>query len=291
MGGRAKMAAVTAFRAADGTELACHLRGEGVPLVCLPGGPMRDSAYLGDLGGLSARRRLVLLDLRGTGRSAIPADPASYRCDRLADDVRALQDQLGLDRADVLGHSAGASLAILYAAAHPHRVSSLVLVTPSTRAVGLDISAGLRREVISLRRGEPWFAEAIAAFERIQADGGSEADWTALAPVMYGRWDASAQALEAAHGEQSNQEAAAVFAGPGAFDPPAVRAALAAFGSPVLLLAGELDATTPPQVAAEFAALFPQARLVVQPGAGHYPWLDDPGRFTSAVADFLGEAR
>jgi hypothetical protein len=43
-----------AFRAADGTELAYRVQGEGIPLVCLPGGPMRDSVYLGDLGGLSA---------------------------------------------------------------------------------------------------------------------------------------------------------------------------------------------------------------------------------------------
>ncbi len=85
------------FRAADGTELAYHLRGEGAPLACLPGGPMRATTYLGDLGGLSSRRQLIMLDLRGTGESAIPADPATYRCDRVVDDVRALQDHLGLE--------------------------------------------------------------------------------------------------------------------------------------------------------------------------------------------------
>lgn len=92
-----------AFRAVDGTELAFHVQGEGVPLVCLPGGPMRNSSYLGNLGGLSALRRLVTLDLRGTGQSAIPADYASCRCDRLVSDVRALQDDLHLDRIDLLG--------------------------------------------------------------------------------------------------------------------------------------------------------------------------------------------
>jgi hypothetical protein len=40
---------------------------------------MQDSVYLGDLGGLTARRSLIRLDLRGTGHSATPADPASYR--------------------------------------------------------------------------------------------------------------------------------------------------------------------------------------------------------------------
>jgi len=56
-------------------------------VVCLPGGPMQDSKYLGDLGGLSARHQLILLDLRGTGASAIPEDTASYRCDHLVGDV------------------------------------------------------------------------------------------------------------------------------------------------------------------------------------------------------------
>ena len=44
-----------AFHAFDGTKLAYHVQGEGAPLVCVPGGPMRDSVYLGDLGGLAAR--------------------------------------------------------------------------------------------------------------------------------------------------------------------------------------------------------------------------------------------
>jgi pimeloyl-ACP methyl ester carboxylesterase len=85
------------FAGTDGTRLAYHQAGEGRPLLCVPGGPMQASAYLGDLGGLSAHRSLVLLDLRGTGASAIPADPATYRCDRQVDDVEALRVHLGLD--------------------------------------------------------------------------------------------------------------------------------------------------------------------------------------------------
>ncbi len=114
------------FTAPEGTELAYHLRGEGDPLVVLPGGAMRASAYLGELGGLTAHRRLVLLDLRGTGDSAIPADPATYRCDRQVDDVEALRGHLGLDRVDLLAHSAGRNPAMLYSARYPQRVSRLV---------------------------------------------------------------------------------------------------------------------------------------------------------------------
>jgi proline iminopeptidase len=281
------MAIMPVFRAGDGTELAYHVHGDGAPLVCLPGGPMRDSVYLGDLGGLSAFRRLILLDLRGTGQSAVPADPASYRCDRVVDDVAALQDHLGLDRMDLLGHSAGTNIAALYATRHPSRVSKLALVGPSTRAVGMDASTEMRREVVNLRRDEPWFAEAAAAFERIEAGKATDEDWDAVTPLIYGRWDAAAQAHDAANEEQVNREAAGVFGGPGAFDPEATRAGLTAFPSPVLVLTGEVDVKTPPRLAAQFADFFPGARLFVQPGAGHYPWLDNPGLFTSAVAAFL----
>ena len=275
------------FRAADGTELAYHVHGEGAPLICVPGGPMRESAYLGDLGGLSRHRRLIMLDLRGTGKSAIPADPVSYRCDRLVDDVAALQDHLGLASIDLLGHSAGANIAVQYAVRDQGRVARLALITPSGRAVGLEPGSAMRREIVRLRRDEPWFAEAAVSFERIAAGAGTEEDWEAVAPFFYGRWDAAARAHEAAEKKQSNEDAARAFAAEGAFAPAATRAALAAFGSPVLVLAGGLDLQRPPAVAAEFAALFPAARLVVQPGAGHYPWLDDASWFVSAVTAFL----
>jgi proline iminopeptidase len=275
------------FCAADGTELAYHVRGAGVPLVCIPGGPMRDSAYLGDLGGLAAYRQLIMLHLRGTGKSAIPADPASYRCDRLADDISALQDHLDLGRFDLLGHSAGANIAVQYVVEHQRQVSKLVLITPSTRVIDLEPDSEMRREILQLRQDEPWFTEAAASFERIVSGKGTEADWRAVAPFFYGRWDAAAQAHDAAGEKQTNEEAAQVFGAEGAFDPAATRAALGAFGSPVLILAGSVDLQRPPRVVAEFAALFPAAQLVVQPGAGHFPWLDDAGQFVSAVTAFL----
>jgi pimeloyl-ACP methyl ester carboxylesterase len=283
----ASITPMPAFSAADGTELAYHVRGEGIPLVCVPGGPMQASAYLGDLGGLSAHRQLIMLDLRGTGDSAIPADPASYRCDRLVDDVAALQDHLGLGRCDLLGHSAGGNIAVQYATRHQGRVGKLALITPSARSAGLEPDAEMRRQIVKLRHDEPWFAEADAAFERIAGGADSDDDWAAIAPFFYGRWDAADQAHSAAGDTQTNEVAARGFSAEGAFHPAATRAALAAFGPPALVLAGSVDLQWPPQVLAEFAALLPAARFIVQPGAGHYPWLDDAGRFVSTVTAFL----
>ena len=60
-----------------------------------------------------------MLEHRGTGESAVPQDPETYRIDRMVADVEALRVHLGLEQLDILAHSAGANLAMLYAIAHP----------------------------------------------------------------------------------------------------------------------------------------------------------------------------
>jgi pimeloyl-ACP methyl ester carboxylesterase len=282
---------VPTFDSPDGLRLAYHRAGDGPPLVCLPGGPMQASAYLGDLGGLSASRTLLRLDLRATGESAAPADPSTYRCDRQVGDVEALRVHLGLDRLDLAAHSAGATLALLYATRHPDRVGRLVLVTPSPRPVGLEITDLDRRRVAELRRGEPWFPDAFAAFERIWADRATADDWEAITPFTRGRWDAATRAAVAAETSGRNDEAAAGYYASGAVDADddadAVRSAVARLEAPVLLVAGEYDVALPPARAAEYAHLFRSAELAVQPGGGHTPWLDDPASFVRTVVGFL----
>lgn len=274
------------FPGFDGTRLAYHQAGDGRPVICLPGGPMQASVYLGDLGGLTAGRSLVRLDLRGTGDSAVPADSASYRCDRQVEDVEALRVQLGLDRIDLLGHSAGTNLAVGYAARYPDRIDRLVLVAPSQWAVDLPVTAADRRQAAQLRRGEPWFPAAFSALERIVRDAG-EADWQAITPFRYGRWDEVARAHAAAEEAQKNQPAASIFGSEGAFDPPATRAALAGLAAPVLVVAGGYDLQVPPGPAAAYAGLFRHAELALLPAGGHFPWLDDPDWFVRTVTAFL----
>ncbi|RPF29444.1 pimeloyl-ACP methyl ester carboxylesterase [Streptomyces sp. Ag109_G2-6] len=275
------------FTTYDGTELAYHVQGDGEPLICLPGGAMRASRYLGDLGGLTAGRRLVRLDLRGTGDSAIPVDEATYRVDHQVADVEALRVHLGLERMDLLGHSAAGNLAMLYAAAHPERVGRLVLVTPTPWAVGLHITAGHHLDAARLRpAGEP-YDSAVEALRRLLAGEGADKDRDLAAPLFHGRWDDAARALHAAGAAERNDKASAAFAADGAFDPPATRAALGRFAGEVLVMAGELDGSPPPVLAAELAGLFPAGVLDVQPGAAHFPWLDDAPRFAARVEHFL----
>lgn len=279
------------FYAPDGTELSYREMGTGETVVCLPGGPMQDSRYLGDLGGLSARHRLIVLALRGTGLSAAPEDVTSYRCDRLVGDVEALRTHLGLDSMNLLGHSAGTNLAVLYAVAHPERVDRLLLITPSLAAVGIDVSASDRRQVAQLRKGEAWFPRASSALSNLAAGQATTDDLEAVAPFFYGRWDSAARAHREARVRQINQEAAGIYGSERAYVPHEVRTVLSTFEPPTLVLAGELDVNTPPISAAKFARLFPDADLAVQPGASHFPWLDDSDRFVATTSAFLTAGR
>ncbi len=282
----ADLGSMQRFSSWDGTELAYRMVGAGPPLVCIPGGPGQAVEYLGDLGGLSGHRTLVLLDNRGTGASQAPNDPETYRVDRLVQDVEALRDHLGLSRMDLFGHSASGGTCLLYAAAHPHRLDHLVLVAPSLRVVGIQSDLGVD-EVLALRAHEPWYAEAVAALYAEPASPQELERYRALAaPLLYGRWDAAAQAHAAAEPAQFAQPATDGFYAGFAPD-PAVPGRLTALAAPVLLVAGEYDIWPTGTAVRELTGLLNHADLAVLPQAGHFPWLDDPVAFVTTVHEFL----
>lgn len=265
------------FKTFDGVTLAYHGPAGDDPLICLPGGPMTASSYLAPL----PLDNLLRLDLRGTGESE-KAPGETYRVDRQVDDVEALRQHLGLDRIRLLGHSAGGTLAILYAARYPQHVEELVLVAPSPRVVGIDVTDDDRRKIAYSRSDEPWFAEAIKGFEEIWAGNATPEDvFETIAPFWRGRGDTDPNALDDDH--PTNEEAAEEFYAEGALDPEATRAALKTLDVPTLLLFGELDIAIPLNRAREYAELFPHARFVIQQAAGHAPWLDDSEAFAAAV--------
>jgi proline iminopeptidase len=276
------------FASYDGTEIGYRVLGDGPPLVCLPGGPGRAAEYLGDLGGLGSSRRLVLVDPRGVGLSADPADPATFRVDRLVNDVESLRVHLGLDQMDLLAHSAGAVLATLYAAAYPEHLSTLTLVTPGLAAVGVEASWEQLRTALGRLAAEPWYPAANAALEKIMAGDRSMQAFGASRPFYYGRWDEAAQAHATVGVAERHQAAREGFFDGAVVDAPATKAALKKLTAPVLLYAGDLDPMVTPAIVREAAPLFNGATVVVQPGAGHFPWVDDPAAFAAAVRSFLG---
>lgn len=273
--------------ARDATALAVHERGQGPPLLCVPGGPGRASAYLEGLGGLDRERTLLLLDSRGSGASELPADRTSLEFPRLADDVEDVRAAFGLAPLDVLAHSAGAPVALLHAVRHPDVVRTLVLVTPGARAFGVarDDVPRLR----AARRGEPWYPEAAEAAEVLDTAGPAlRGELERLTrPFWYGRWDEHTRAHAEAADDQVSLRAAAGYAPGPDYDVSAARASLATVGARVLVVLGERDALGGVSAGEQLASLLPAAEVVVLPGAGHFPWVDEPVAFVAAVSAFL----
>lgn len=110
-----------------GTRLFAVEDGAGATVVLLHGGMASHVASLPLVAGLSARYRVITPDLRGSGRSW-SGDPLCF--DQLADDVAALLDHVGADRAVVGGASGGSGVALRFALRSPARTAGLVLVHP-----------------------------------------------------------------------------------------------------------------------------------------------------------------
>nr|WP_144121229.1 alpha/beta hydrolase [Catellatospora sichuanensis] len=276
------------FRSWDGTELAYRVTGDGPPLVCVPGGPGQAVRYLGELGGLSATRTLILLDNRGTGDSAVPADPATYRVDRIADDVEALRAHLGLPTMDLLGHSASGGVCFLYADKHPERLRRLVVVDPSLRVLGLPSDLDVAH-VLAERSHEPWIDEAAAALTAEAADAEELERLRRLsAPLLYGQWNDAAKAqADAEPAEFAKPATDGFYAG---YEPdPALPERLARLAVPTLFVVGEHDIWPTRHAVRALAERLSSARLTVQPASGHFPWVDDPQAFAATVESFLSE--
>lgn len=114
----------------EGATLAYYTAGAGEPLIFVAGGPGDTHTYLRPLAAQFVHHyTCVLYDQRGTGASRCP-EPLDEQLtvDALLRDLAHLQQTMGTARVRILGHSWGATLALLYALTQPHRVSHLSLV-------------------------------------------------------------------------------------------------------------------------------------------------------------------
>lgn len=276
------------YRGDDGALLHYDVLG-GSPspiLIVLAGGAAQHPAYLGDLAGLSQHHRLVVPHLRGVGRSsAADLDQMGSRWSQ-ADDVDRLRASLGLERCAVVAHSAGTRLAIAYAARFPDRLSALLLITPPASYL-VDVPSDAAT-LAAARMAEPAFAAATAAFDAgpdTSSDETFNAWQQASAPRGYARWSGTAQA-HARSGWYSLAAARAFFRGDGPADLPArLRDVLA----PTLVIAGAQDATIGVRPVVAVADLFPHGYAAVIEDCGHFPWVEDPVAFRSAVDPFLAQ--
>ena len=273
----------------DGRTLAYREIGDGAPLLCHPGGPGFSGATLEDLATSLPRRRLILIDPRGTGDSDAPASPDAYSLEDYVADLEALREHLGLETFDLLGHSHGTLVGLLYAAEHPDRVSRMLLLATGARFHDEQLAA--MQAAMAQRSGEPWFADASAALEAEEA--GEFADDHELGrlvarelPFYFARYGEherafAERALEVrVHGaalKRFNQHEFLTFD---------LRPALGRVRAPTLIVVGTEDFILGPASAMEVAEGIEGAELVQLPGVGHFPWIEDPSAFADAVAPF-----
>lgn len=262
----------------DGLRWEVRARGAGPAVLLLHGFTGRGTAWGGFADAVARRRRLVLVDLPGHGRSGA-ADPARMSVERAADDLAAVLGRLGAAPAAVVGYSLGARVALRLAAAHPAAVRRLVLESPSAgiadpgeraarRAADEGLAAALERDGI---------APFVDAWERQPVF----ASHAALPPRVAARQRAIRLASRPA-----GLAASLRGAGQGTMEP--LHARLAGVAVPALVVAGALDGPGLPR-AREVAAGLPAARLAVVDGAGHTPHLERPAAFRRLALDFLEE--
>ena len=154
----------------------------GTPVVLLHGGPGLSSYYLKSLEALGDERPVVRYDQLGAGKSDRTTDTTLMNIrPRSSRSSRRCGVQLGYDRMHLVGHSWGAQLALAYYQAHPDKVESLVLASPS-----LDIPAWNRNVARLVGTLSDSARRAIVAYEK-----GGRADpaaYAAAAAEFYGKY-------------------------------------------------------------------------------------------------------
>lgn len=123
--------------AVGGGTLYYEVRGSGPPVVLLHAGGLDLTMWDPQVGPVARAFRVIRYDARGHGRSSAPMGPHST-----VEDLRALLDHLGVERANLVGISMGAGVALEFAISYPQRVSKLVLVSTSGPPPGVPIPPG-----------------------------------------------------------------------------------------------------------------------------------------------------
>ncbi|WP_439551258.1 alpha/beta fold hydrolase [Falsiroseomonas sp.] len=268
-----QFAATQHARASDGLALAYGIapaRKAGAPRIALLHSLALDRSFWnGVVTAIDGQAELLAMDCRGHGASGQDAGPVPVR--RMADDLAAVLDHAGWDRALVCGCSMGGTIALAFAASHPERCTTLVAI---------DTTA--------------WYGpEAPKAWEdrAVKAEAGGMA---ALLPFQHARWlspgfreshpqvEAAADAVFLANDVASYGAACRML---GTTD---LRQTITAICMPTLVMVGTDDGATPPAMAEEIARRIPGAVLQPLEGARHLTPLERPAEIAAALLRLVG---
>jgi 4,5:9,10-diseco-3-hydroxy-5,9,17-trioxoandrosta-1(10),2-diene-4-oate hydrolase len=266
--------------ASDGGSLAI-----GTPVVLLHGGGPGASGW-GNFGPnlpvFAGRFRTLLIDQPGFGRSAKPAVTGSYFT-FAADAVARLLDELGVDRAHLVGNSLGGGTAVRFALRYPDRAGRLVLMGPGGLSLNVfapDPTEGVKRLMEFAAPPGP-SKEKLAAF---------------LRTLVFDQRLITDELVEERFAAASDPEALAAMASLGAsfFDPASAEEGLLwreahRLRNRVLLIWGREDRVNPLDGALVALKLIRRAQLHVFGGCGHWAQLEKFDEFNELVLSFLGK--
>jgi pimeloyl-ACP methyl ester carboxylesterase len=159
---------VTGYVPVNGLKMYYEIHGKGEPVVLLHGSFMTLTNFNWPelIAALSTSRQVIAVEMQGHGRTADIDRDFSY--ENLADDIAAMLDYLKIEKADVIGYSMGAGVAMQMAVRHPDDVRKVVNIS-------------------GVFRHDGWVKEALDAFDHMTADAfkGSpiEADYKKLSPT------------------------------------------------------------------------------------------------------------
>ncbi len=213
------------------------------------------------MAALSQGARVITFDKRGQGMSdrMVGAPTLEERMD----DIRAVMDAAGSERAVLFGTSEGGPMTLLFAASHPDRVLGLVIAA-------------------SFAKLDPDGESAVGElFDRLPANWGKGFSKDLIFP------DAPVSREQCAQIERLSSTPGNVARQVELLKAIDVRAVLPAISMPTLVLHREHDSLIPVARARELAAHIPGARLVIGSGAGHSGF-DEEGAMVAALMEFLG---
>jgi 3-oxoadipate enol-lactonase len=252
-------------------EIAYERRGEGPVVGFVHGLGGRKEAWAEVQTAVAeAGYETVAIDLRGAGESEKPTGP--YSVEVWSQDLIALLEELGADRAALVGHSVGCMVVEHAALALQDRCTALGMLGGAVRwADGFDAVLAERAELAREGRMRE-IAEAVAGTgltDRARAED----------PALTDRF----VSLFAASDPEGYAESCLATAAATMIEPERV-------GSPALAFAGALDPVTPPAASAEIAAAMPRGQFETVPEGAHWCHLELPGAVSECLLGFLGRA-
>jgi proline iminopeptidase len=272
------------YASVNDTRLHYQVRGQGVPMMMMHGGPGLDHTYfLPWFDALCSHMELIYYDHRGNGLSERPDNLSGISHDTWVEDADALRAHLGHERIILFGHSYGGGLALEYALKHGDRLAGLVLCCTAPAFDYLDIFLESARS-----KGTPEQLSALASVlsGTLQEDADWQKMWMTYLPLYFKEYD---PAVGAAMDEKTVYSAAAQnHANVHCLPSFNTVGQLGKIETPTLVISGREDWITPPAQAGErIHAGLPRSEAVVFEQSGHFPFIEETGPFMQLISDWV----